>query len=96
MSTQPEPLKPWSGDTGPEAADEGSYGYLWMAGIVCGLILALGAQALLGHFAERPELAQADPLMVGLIHGGRWVGWALVLASLLLWLRLLRGGSKKG
>jgi hypothetical protein len=96
MSSQPEPLKPWSGDAAPEdAPDEESHAYLWMAGILCGLILAIGAQALLGHFAERPELAQSDPLVVGLIHGARWVGWTLVGASLVLWLRLLTRKPKK-
>lgn len=91
-----EPLKPWQSDLEPESPDTGSGAYLWMAGIACGLIIAVGAQALLGHFAQRPELAQADPDLVRWIGWARWGGWGLVALSGLGWVRALLGGTKKG
>lgn len=91
----PQPLKPWTGETEAEAPDTGSAAYLWIAGILCGVILAVGSRALLGHFAERPSLAAADPSLV------RWIGWAQAggwgLAGLSLggWIwALLRDGRK--
>jgi hypothetical protein len=87
-------LKPWNGPEDAAPEDEGSAGYLLMAGIVCGLIIAIGSQALLGHFVERPELAQADPLMVQVIGVARWVGWVLAGGSLLGWLWQLAQRSK--
>jgi hypothetical protein len=90
-----EPLQPWNGPDDTTQGDEGSAAYLLMAGIVCGLIIAIGSQALLGHFAERPELAQADPLMAQVIGVARWVGWVLAGGSLLGWLWQLGQSSKK-
>jgi len=86
-------LQPWTGPDDAAPEDEGASGYLVMAGIVCGLIIAIGSQALLGHFAQRPELAQADPLMVTVIFFARWMGWGLAGASLVAWLWTLN--SKK-
>lgn len=83
-----EPLQPWSGPDA-DAPDEGSSGYLLMAGVVCGLIIAVGSHALVGHFAQRPELAAADPLMVGVIGAARWLGGVLALVSLGAWVRQL-------
>lgn len=80
-----EPLQPWSGPDS-ETPDEGSSGYLLMAGVVCGLIIAIGSHALVGHFASRPELAAADPLMVTVIGGARWLGGLLAVLSLGAWL----------
>ena len=86
-------LKPWShdpagGTSAPEA--EPKSGYLLAAGILAGLVIAIGSQALLGHFAQRPELAAADPLMAGLLQWGRWGGWLLALGSGLGWIFSLR------
>ena len=77
-------------DTALPSPDEPMSGYLLMAGVICGLIIAVGCRALLGHFAQRPELAQADPLMTTVITVGQWVGWALILGSLLAILATFR------
>lgn len=91
-----EPLQPWSGPDDAETPDEGGNGYLLMAGVVCGLIIAIGSQALLGHFAQRPELAASDPLMVQVIGAGRWLGWGLAAFSAGVWAWRLAQISKKG
>jgi len=86
-------LKPWSEDpaSSPEAPEaEPKSGYLLAAGILAGLVIAIGCQALLGHFALRPELAAADPLMASLLQWGRWGGWLLSLGSGLGWVFSLR------
>jgi hypothetical protein len=88
-------LKPWEGSDDAASEEEGSSGYLLMAGIGCGLIIAIGAHALMGHFAERPELAQADPLMVQVISASRAIGAGLALLSLGGWLYKLARSSKK-
>jgi hypothetical protein len=81
-----EPLKPWEGPEDAAPEDEPQSGYLLMAGVLCGLIIAIGSQALKGHFAQRPELAAADPLMVQAIGGAFWLGWGLAGACLAAWL----------
>jgi hypothetical protein len=88
-------LKPWEGPDDAASEEEGSSGYLLMAGIGCGLIIAIGAHALVGHFAERPELAQADPLMVKVISVARATGAGLAIGSLAGWLAKLARSSKK-
>lgn len=91
-----EPLKPWTGpEPLEEEADEGQGGYFLMAGVVCGLIIAVGSQALESHFALHPELALADPLMTRLIGAGRWFGGALAGLSLLIWAWVLVRKAKK-
>jgi hypothetical protein len=74
-------LKPWEGPEDAAIPDEPKSGYLLGAGILAGLVFAIGSQALLGHFAARPELAAADPLMASLLVWTRWGGWALAGAS---------------
>jgi hypothetical protein len=83
-----EPLQPWSGPDEAEAQDEGSSGYLLMAGVLCGLIIAVGSQALQGHFEQRP--AEADPLLAQGIAIARWLGWALAGVSAGAWLWRLK------
>jgi hypothetical protein len=83
-------LKSWSGPDEAEAPDEGSSGYLLMAGVLCGLIIAVGSQALQGHFEQRPALAEADPLLVRGIAIARWLGWALAAGSAGAWVWSLR------
>jgi hypothetical protein len=91
-----EPLKPYDGPDGGEANDAPKAGYLLAAGLVCGLIIAIGSQALEGHFARRPELAAADPLMARLLVWARWLGWALAGGSAALWAWALARGPQKG
>lgn len=74
-------LKPWEGPESSEVPAEPKGGYLYGAGILAGLTIAIGSGAILGHFAERPELAAADPLMQTALVWGRWGGWILAVAS---------------
>lgn len=83
--SDPKPLQPYDGPDDGEAGDEPKAGYLLAAGIVCGLIIAFGSQAIEGHFLKRPELAAADPLMARLVLWTRWLGWGLAGASAALW-----------
>lgn len=89
------PLKPWSEEPKAEATDVELRAYLWMAGILCGVMLALGSHALLWHFSRRPSLAAADPVLQRWLTWARAGGWALAGLSLGAWLRgLWRSGRK--
>lgn len=80
-------LKPWEGPEDAEippfdelrAGSEPKGGYLLGAGVLAGLVIAIGSQAILGHFGQRPDLAAADPLMAGLLAWARWGGWILAV-----------------
>ena len=74
-------LKPWEGPEEAPPLDESKGGYLFGAGILAGLTIAIGCGAILGHFAQRPDLAAADPLMQTGLVWGRWGGWILAAAS---------------
>lgn len=83
-----QPLRPWDGSE--EAPEEAPPGYLYGAAMACGLILALGGRALLGHYKDRPYLAEADPWLYGLAQTLPWLGWVLVVLAVGLWVRSLR------
>ena len=83
--SEPQPLQPYDGPDDGEGDDVPKAGYLLVAGMLCGLIIAIGSQAIQGHFIERPELAAADPLMASLLVWARWGGWLLAGACGLVW-----------
>ncbi len=60
--------------------DQGSEGYYLFWALLGGsLVLAFGSSALLSKMAERPELAQADPLLTGLLKAACYGSWSAVL-----------------
>ena len=63
---------------GQEGDEQPEGNYLFWSLLGAGLIIAIGASALLAKFQERPELAAADPLLVNVLKGAR------LLASILL------------
>jgi hypothetical protein len=74
-------------DTGrePEEDETGKGYYLFWALLGGALVMALGSSAILNKMAQRPELADADPLLASILWGARFVAWAgvAVLAIIL-------------
>lgn len=69
--------------------------YLFWSLLGTALIVALGTTAMLSKFAERPELAASDPMLVMVLKGARFLA-AIVLGAMaaLLALQYLRPGKK--
>jgi hypothetical protein len=75
--------------------DTGQGYYFFWALLGGALVLALGSSALLAKMDERPELANADPLLVTILKIARVLAWIGILILCAIFVLQTFQGSKE-